>query len=610
MSLSPWLRCCGWLLPALLVGCAAAPPDVAAVAAPTAAPAARADEGVVLRELVERYWQDYLALNPSLATYFGDHRYDDRLENSIAPAYLDAARGLEQRYLDAATGLRHDGLGPSDQLTLDIFVRDRRIALEGFAYPEELLPLNQFSSRVAEFAQMGNGSGVQPFRNAQDYRRWLSRVTDFVAWTDQAVANLRRGVERGVVLPRLVVELTLPQIDALIAVDPAQSEFYGPVRAMPQAIAGATREALTDDYRRAILTQINPALSRLAAYLREEYLPHARATVGWAALPGGPAWYAYRARYYTTTNLTPDEIHAIGLAEVARIREGMLAIKDQVGFQGDLRAFLDALRNDRRFHFERPKDLLEGYRALQRVVEARLPELFEMAPRSKLEVRATEPFREKSAAIAEYLMGTPDGSRPGIFYVNTYDLPSRPKYLMQSTFLHEALPGHHFQLSLQNESGDLPSFRRYGGYTAFFEGWALYAETLGSALGLYTDPYDRLGALSDQALRAVRLVLDTGLHTRGWTREQAIDYMLANTAVGPADAVAEVERYIAIPGQALAYKLGQLEFLELRERAQARLGPRFDLRALHTQFLKDGALPLDVLEARVLRWLEAEAARP
>jgi uncharacterized protein (DUF885 family) len=608
---SPRLRRCAWLLSALLGGCAALPsPGVPATPAAGAPAQPVPDEGTILRERVERYWQDYLALNPSLATYVGDHRYDDRLENAISPAYLDQARALEQRHLDAALAVRRESLAPADQLTLDIFIRDRRIALEGFAYPEELLPLNQFSSRVAEFAQMGNGSGVQPFDTPQDYRRWLSRVADFVAWTDQAIVNLRRGGERGVVLPRIVVERMLPQIDALIAADPAQSDFYGPVRAMPGSITGATREALVDDYRRAILTQINPALARLAGYLRQDYLPHARQSVGWSALPDGAAWYAYRARYYTTTSLTPDEIHAIGLAEVTRIREDMLAIKDRVGFQGDLRAFLDALRNDRRFQFERPEDLLEGYRALQRVVEARLPELFATAPRSQLEVRAIEPFREQSAAIAEYLMGTPDGSRPGIFYVNTWDLPSRPKYLMQSTFLHEALPGHHFQLSLQNESGDLPSFRRYAGYTAYIEGWALYAETLGGALGLYTDPYDRLGALSDQALRAVRLVLDTGLHTRGWTREQAIDYMLANTAVGPADAVAEVERYIAVPGQALAYKLGQLEFLKLRERALARLGARFDLRALHTRFLQDGALPLDVLDARVTRWIEAEAAPP
>jgi uncharacterized protein (DUF885 family) len=609
------LQCCALLLfGALGSACAttpAAPPPVATSTAAADAAAlaiAPARNGTLLRALVERFWQETLELNPTLATYTGDNRYNDRFENNLSAEYLRAARELEQRYLDEAVRVDRAALSSPDQLTLDIFLRDRRVALEAFAYPEELLPFNQFYSRVNEFAQMGAGGGVQPFATAHDYHQWLSRVGDFVAWTEQAIVNLRLGLERGVVLPRIVVERTLPQVDALIVADPERSDFYGPIRQMPADVRGATRQSLTDAYRRAILTQINPALTRLAAFLRRVYLPRGRASVGLSALPGGAQWYAYRARYFTTTGLTPDEIHALGLAEVARIRAGMLAVKAEVGFPGDLRAFLDAVRVDPRFYFQRSEDLLAGYRSLQRSVEARLPDLFALAPRSRLEVRPIEPFRERSAAIAEYQQGTPDGVRPGIFYVNTYDLPSRPKYLMETTFLHEALPGHHFQLSLQTEAQDLPSFRRYAGYTAYVEGWGLYAETLGPELGLQADPYSRLGALSDEALRAVRLVIDTGLHTRGWTREQGIEYMLENTAVGRADAEAEVERYIAIPGQALAYKLGQLKFAELRARAQARLGVRFDLRVLHTRFLVDGALPLDVLDAEVERWIEAQEA--
>jgi len=551
-----------------------------------------------------------LELNPSLATFAGDHRYDDRLENPIAPAYLQAARALEAGFLQRALQIDRTALGERAQLTLEVFLHDRRIALEGFRYPEELLPLNQFWSRVNEFAQMGGGTGIHPFVTERDYRNWLSRVHDFVAWTDQAIVNLRRGIEQGVVLPRIVVDRVLPQLDALVVADPVHSDFYGPIERLPPSLRGAARERLAEAYRDAIRVEINPALRRLHDFLQHEYLPHARPGAGLSALPDGPAWYRWRVRQYTTTDLEPDAIHDLGLAEVARMREGMIRVMREVGFAGGLREFLDALRGDTRFHCRTPDELLDGYRALQRRVEAELPRLFAIAPRSALEVRAVEAFRERSAAIAEYQPGTPDGSRPGIFYVNTHNLPSRPTYLMETIFLHEALPGHHFQLSLQNEDESLPRFRRHGGYSAFFEGWAMYAETLGGELGLLADPYHRFGALSDEALRAARLVVDTGLHTRGWTREQAIEYLLANTALGPADAVAEVERYIAVPAQALGYKLGQLRFLQLRARAAARLGPRFDLRALHTQFLNEGALPLDVLERRIDRWISVRAAGP
>lgn len=598
---------------ALCAGCAGRvrPADVPQ-RGPRVADAPRAGEAVEagLVRLVDAYWERQLALNPSLATFTGDHRYDDRLENTISPGYLRAARSLEEEFLGRALLVDRAALGERARLTLDIFLRDRRIALEGFEYPEELLPLNQFWSRVNEFAQMGGGAGVHPFATERDYRNWLSRIHDFVAWADQAVVNLRQGVERGIVLPRVVVERVVPQLDALVAADPLQSGFYDPVRRMPASIRGAARERLAESFRIAIRAEIDPALRRLRDYLRREYLPRARVSVGLSSLPGGGDWYRWRVRQYTTTDLAPDAIHALGLGEVARIRENMVRIMREVGFRGELRDFLDALRSDPRFQCRSPEELLEGYRSLQRTVETQMPRLFAIAPRARLEVRPIEPFRERSAASAEYQSGTPDGSRPGVFYVNTYDLPSRPTYVMQSTFLHEALPGHHFQLSLQNEDESLPRFRRHGGYTAYFEGWAMYAETLGAELGLQTDPYDRFGALSDEALRAARLVVDTGLHTRGWTREQAIDYLLASTALGTADAVAEIERYIAVPGQALGYKLGQLEFLELRDRAARRLGNRFDLRELHTQFLNEGALPLDVLEQKIDVWIEARAAAP
>ncbi len=355
---------------------------------------------------------------------------------------------------------------------------------------------------------------------------------------------------------------------------------------------------------------MNPALTRLHDFVKNEYLPRTRDTVAFTALPMGKDWYAYKVKEQTTTNLTPDQIHQIGLDEVKRIGAEIDRVARELGFQGDRRAFFDSLRADPRFYYASEDELLEGYRALKSQVRARLPELFDVKPRADFEIRPVESFRAQAQASASYQPASPDGSRPGIFYVNTYDLKSRPKYSMQAIYLHEAEPGHHYQISIQQELKDLPKFRRFGGYTAFAEGWGLYAESLGRELGMYADPYDYVGALSAEIWRAIRLVTDTGMHAKGWTRQQAIDYMLANTAVGATDAAAEIDRYIAWPGQALAYKLGELKIRELKARAQRQLGERFDVKAFHRQVLADGALPLGVLEIKIREWIAAERATP
>jgi uncharacterized protein (DUF885 family) len=380
------------------------------------------------------------------------------------------------------------------------------------------------------------------------------------------------------------------------------------VQSFPESFAAGERERLTAAYDQAIGLQIVPAYRRLHAFIRDEYLPKTRATVGIASLPNGDEWYAYLVRLQTTTDLAPAEIHEIGRKEVARIRGEMEKVIAQVGFKGDLAAFFAHLRSDQRFYYTKPEDLLEGYRALKSKAAESAPRLFAVAPRADFEIRAVEDFRARSAASASYRVATPDGSRPGVFYVNTHDLKSRPRYLMQAIYLHEAVPGHHFQLSIQQELTALPSFRRFGGYTAYSEGWGLYAESLGRELGFYEDPYDYFGALGTEIFRAVRLVVDTGLHSKQWTREQAIEYMSANAPVGSSDVVSEIERYIANPGQALAYKVGELKLKQLRVRAAERLGERFDLREFHTQLLTDGALPLDVLEAKIDRWIADSAS--
>jgi uncharacterized protein (DUF885 family) len=559
-----------------------------------------------LTALVEQYWEEFLLLNPLSATLIGDNRYNDRLANSIGPEYLAVSLALDQKYLESLGAIDPALLSGQSRLTYDIFKLDRELAIEGARFPAELLPINQSFSLPSLFAQLGAASGVHPFATARDYDDWLKRVADFVVWVDQAIANMRDGITRGVVQPRVVMEKVLPQLEAMLVSDPAQSVFHRPVAQFPEAVSPQERERLTAAFARAISEQIVPAYRRLHAFIRDEYLPRSRATVALTSLPQGKEWYAYQVRLQTTTQLTPEQIHELGLREVARIRGEMERIMLDVGFAGGLAAFYAHLRIDPRFYYAKADDLLNGYRALKEQVDAAVPRLFALRPKADFEIRPVEEFRAQSAATASYRPATPDGSRAGVFYVNTFDLKSRPRYAMQAIYLHEAVPGHHFQISIQQELENLPRFRRFGGYTAYAEGWGLYAESLGRELGLYKDPHDRFGALGTEIFRAVRLVVDTGMHAKGWSREQAIAYMLANAPVGETDAVSEVERYIANPGQALAYKVGALKLQELRARAATRLGDDFDIREFHSQVLTDGALPLDVLEAKIDRWLAAQ----
>jgi uncharacterized protein (DUF885 family) len=400
----------------------------------------------------------------------------------------------------------------------------------------------------------------------------------------------------------------VPQLRQIAVDDPEQSLFWQPVKGMPAAVPSADRTRLEAAYRAAIATRILPAYRRLADFVEREYLPAARTSVGWSALPGGQAWYRLRIRDQTTTRMEADEIHAIGLAEVARIRGEMEAVMRQTGFRGDLPAFFRHVQQDDRYYFATPDQLLDGYRDLKRRIDALLPKLFRDFPRADYEIRAVEAFRAASAAGASYQSPSADGRRPGIFYVNTYNLRAQPIYGMETLSLHEASPGHHFQNSIQQELQGLPRFRRFGFYVAYGEGWALYAESIGRELGLFTDPMQWYGRLSDEMLRAMRLVVDTGLHARGWSREQAIAFMLENSSMAESDVVAEVERYIALPAQALGYKLGQLRITAMRERAERELGPRFDVREFHSQVLRDGALPMDALEAKIDRWIAAGKA--
>ncbi|MCW8874010.1 MAG: DUF885 domain-containing protein [Xanthomonadales bacterium] len=603
------IRLIAVLAPLVLLGCeptgqGETPP---AAATPPASAQSNARASQELNQLFEEYFEGKLVLNPTFATYIGDNRYNDRYVNNISPAWREAARALEQDALARINAIDPTSLEGQELLSYEIFKSDRKIALEYYDFPSHLMPINQFYSAPNSFVQLGSGTGVQPFDTVEDYENFLSRIDGFVTWTEQAQANMREGISQGLTQPRVLMERVVPQLESQLVSTVEQSAFYEPISNMPESFSAEDRARLTAAYVAAIETKLIPAYRKLRDFVRDEYIPAARETHGINALPGGPARYAYLVRETTTTNLTPEQIHAIGLAEVSRIHEEIQGVMNQVEFEGDLHDFFEFLNTDPQFYFTERQDLLDGYNALRDVIEPNAPRLFKTIPKAGYEIRLVEPFREKSASGGQYRGASPDGSRPGVFFANAYDLSARPKWAMDSLFLHEAVPGHHFQGALTLELDELPRFRQFGGYTAYGEGWGLYAESLGRELGAYTDPYQYFGKLNAELWRAIRLVVDTGIHYYGWTREQVLEYMYANSAVGEARAVSETERFMAIPSQALAYKIGELKIQELRHRAEAALGEKFDIREFHAQVLEAGELPLGVLEARIDRWIEAEA---
>ena len=582
--------------------------SMASRAATTPAPAAEAAtaESRKLADLVDAYFEEQLKLNPLLATSIGDPRYNDRFEVTISPEWRARDEKVEREFLERVRAIDPRLLSGQDALTYEIFKSAREREIEGFRFPGHLIPVNQFYSVPNSFAQLGSGNGLHPFKTVKDYEDFLKRVNGFVAWTDQAIVNMREGIAKGYTLPKVLVERTLPQLAAQIVEKPEDSLYWGPVKNLPASFTAEEQARLTTAYRAAIATQVIPSYRRLHEFLQDEYLPKARTSVGLDALPDGKAWYEYNVRNITTTDYTPAQIHEIGLREVERIHGEMRKVMQQVGFEGSLDDFFRFVNTDDRFVHPSREALVAGYVDIKKRVDPQLPKLFEILPNADYEVRAVEPFREKSAAGGQYQAASEDGSRPGIFYANAYDLKARPKWAMEALSLHEGNPGHHFQISIQREQKNLPRFRRFGGYTAYSEGWGLYAESLGPELGVYTDPYQYFGRLEGELFRAIRLVVDTGLHSKGWTREQVLEYIDANSATSDARRIAETERYIAIPGQAVAYKIGQLKISELRARAERELGDRFDVRKFHTAVLADGALPLDVLEAKIERWIAAQ----
>ncbi|UOQ99392.1 DUF885 domain-containing protein [Hymenobacter sp. 5317J-9] len=564
-----------------------------------------ADSTTGLNGLFNAYWEQQSRLDPLSATAYGDNRFNDQLPNNQTRAYRDTLRAFYQGYLTKLQQFDRDKLSDNDKISYDIFAYEMNHGLASLKLNAWMLPANQFYGLPITLGQFGSGQGIQPFKTVKDYDNWLGRVHGFTAWTDSAIANFRVGMRTGVVLPRVLVQRMIPQLQApdIVVTDPTKSLYYGPIERLPKDFSDADKTRLTEAYKKAILTELVPAYQKLGAFLQTEYLPKARATSGIDAVPGGKEIYAYDVKYETTTDKTPAEIYQTGLSEVARIRKQMEAIKAEVGFKGDLQAFFKYLNEDPKFRpFKRPEEVLAAFENIHQRMLPNLQKMFGRTPKTPFEIRETEKFREASAS-AEYNQGSPDGSRPGIFYV---PIPDATKFAttsgMESLFLHEAIPGHHYQISLQQENTSLPKFRRFGGQNAYVEGWALYCESLGPELGLFKDPYQRMGALGDEMLRAVRLVVDTGLHSRQMTREQAIEYLLANLSTTRDEATSAIERYMAIPGQALGYKIGQLKIRELRAKYEKQLGSKFSLSAFHDELLKDGSMPLAVLETKMDAW--------
>ena len=553
-----------------------------------------------LNRLYEDYWQLILKENPTFATYLGDHRYDNWLEDVSAEAYEHRIEQFRKLLTDLK-GFKRPVSG-EDRLNYDLFKRELALQIEGAKYQPYLLAITQQTGPHIDLPQLVT---YHPFKTLQDYVNYISRLTQFRRVFDQTIANLKIGLGKKIVQPQAVVEKIVPQLEAQIVSSPDKSELHKPVEKLPSEISKDGAQRIATDVDEAIMNYVVPAYAKLLNFVREEYLPKSRTHPGIWSIPNGRAIYAYDIRLYTTTNLAPGQIHRLGKRELLRISKEIPLILRKAQFKGTLQQYNDALRRDKSNFYTTGQEILDGFKEILRQMDMRLSEFFGRLPQAKYDFREIEEWRADAAPAAYYYAPPEDRSRPGYFYVNTYKPETRPKYMMEALAYHEAVPGHHLQIAIQQELTSLPKFRRHGGYTAFVEGWALYSELLSKQMGFYHDLLADYGRLTAEAWRASRLVVDTGIHSLKWTRAQAIKFMKDNTASSEQDIVSEVDRYIAWPGQALAYKIGELKIRELRAGAEKRLKRRFDIRKFHDDLLSDGALPMDILQAKMGHWTTA-----
>lgn len=561
------------------------------------------EKNVELNELFEAYYEEALRFYPLEATAIGDPRYNNRLNIEFTAGFRQNLKEFYSRYLNRIQQFDREQLKETDRINYDVFKGEMELYLQALQYKDNLIPFHQFWGLPLAMGQLGSGDGSQPFKTVKDYDDWLQRGSQFGAWADSAIIYFNKGIAANYVLPKALVLKMIPQMQAMHLPADTASLFYQPIKKIPAAFSNLEKERLAAAYKKLINEVLFPSYKKLEIYLKSQYLPHARNTSGIDALPEAKDYYQFLIKDNTTTNLSAQEIYEIGLSEVGRIRKLQDSIKNLVGFEGSLQEFFTYMESSPKFKiYKSESEIINAFKNIHKKIQPNLKKMFNNTPKTPFEIRQTEAYRAASAS-AEYNAGSPDGTRPGIFYVPILKATEfNATSGMESLFLHEAIPGHHYQISLQQEDTTLPRFRRFGGNNAYVEGWALYCESLGKELGLYTDPYQYVAALGDEIHRAIRLVVDVGLHQKQMTREEAIKYMMANEAASQQYATMEIERYMAIPGQALGYKIGALKIIELRNKYAQQLGNKFNLAEFHDNILKDGALPLDILERKMDHW--------
>jgi uncharacterized protein (DUF885 family) len=553
--------------------------------------------------LTKSYFDGKNALDPLGATQNGQNEYNDQLQFEMTTSFRENQLAFFNKYQTALDKVKEATLTPEEKNSYEIIKWEVEVGKELLQQPTNLMPIHQFWGTHLTMGQYAGGTSAQPFKTEKDYTNFLKRMDTYSIWLDSAMVYMKKGIEKGVVLPKALTVKMIPQFADMPTATIEDNLFYSSIKLMPSTFSEETKKDLTAKYTATINDKLIPQFKKMTAFLKNEYLPASRKTSGIGSLPFGKELYATYAKQWTTTEMSPDEIHALGLKEVARLNAEMEKVKTQVGFEGTLLEFFDYVRNKPELKpFKKPEEVIANFERIHAIIKPNVDKLFSLQPKTKFEIRRTEAFREKTAS-AEYSQGAADGSRPGVFYVPIPDIKEYNMYGDEDLFLHEAIPGHHFQISLQQENKSLPDFRKYNWFGAYGEGWALYTESLGKELGLYTDPYQYFGMLGNEMHRAVRLVVDTGIHSKGWTREQAIQFSMANEAESEAAITTEIERYMAIPGQALSYKIGQLKIMELRQRAQDKMGVKFDIRKFHEKVLESGVMPLALLEKKIDAWI-------
>ncbi|SHM05490.1 DUF885 domain-containing protein [Flavobacterium xinjiangense] len=553
--------------------------------------------------LTKNYFDDKNALDPLTATQNGQNEYNDQLQFEMTDSYRKSQAAFFDKYEKALQVVDETKLSEEEKNSYEIIKWEVEIGKNLLKQPTNLMPIHQFWGTHLTMGQFAGGTNAQPFKTEKDYTNFLKRMDKYSVWIDSAMVYMKKGIKQGIVIPKALTVKLIPQFAEMATPKIEDNLFYSAIKLMPDTFSDAVKKELTTKYTAIITDKLIPQHKKMAEFLKNEYLPSSRNTSGIGSFPFGKELYANYVKQWTTTEMTPEQIHELGLKEVARINAEMEKVKTQVGFKGTLLEFFEEVRNKKELKpFKKPEEVTANFQRIYARIKPNVDKLFSLQPKTKFEIRRTEAFREKTAS-AEYMQGTADGSRPGIFYVPIPDVANYNVYGDEDLFLHEAIPGHHFQISLQQENNSLPDFRKFNWFGAYGEGWALYTESLGKELGLYKDPYQYFGMLGNEMHRAVRLVVDTGLHSKGWTREQAIKYSLENEAESEASIIPEIERYMAIPGQALSYKIGQLKIMELRKKAQDKMGSKFDIKKFHEKVLESGVMPLALLENKINDWI-------